>query len=419
MEKQMNVPRLRFSEFEGEWEVISIQELLDKEYIISHLDGNHGSLYPKNEEFTSYGVPYISANDFVNGIVDLKHCKFLPVEKACQFRKGIAKNGDVLFAHNATVGPTALLKTDLEFVILSTTATYFRCDNAKLYNLFLVEFFKTDFFVNQYSRVMAQSTRNQVPISMQRTFNIQIPFIQEQTKIASFLTPVGDKLTQLKKKKSLLEEYKKGVMQKIFSQELRFKDDNGEDFPEWEEKRLGDIATFSKGKGLSKADISDDGEIECIRYGELYTKYNEVINEVYSKTNVDKTKLVLSEANDVIIPASGETQIDIATASCVIKSGVALGGDLNIIKTINNGVFLSYYLNNRMKTEIANLAQGISVIHLYSKQLALLNISIPSLPEQTKIANFLSAIDEKINHCGKQIERMEEWKKGLLQQMFC
>ncbi|MFN5772959.1 MAG: hypothetical protein ACK447_07715, partial [Flavobacterium sp.] len=116
---------------------------------------------------------------------------------------------------------------------------------------------------------------------------------------------------------------------------LRFPDFN----PEWKTKKLGEIAKFSKGKGISKNDISIDGVNECIRYGELYTRYGEVISEVYSRTNVDIDKSVISEANDVIIPASGETQIDIATASCVTKSGVILGGDLNIIKTDNNGVF--------------------------------------------------------------------------------
>lgn len=147
---------------------------------------------------------------------------------------------------------------------------------------------------------------------------------------------------------------------------LRFPEFKGE----WERKKLGEVATFSKGKGISKADIIEDGRTECIRYGELYTHYGETIKEIKSKTNIELKDLVLSEANDVIIPASGETQIDIATASCVLKKGIALGGDLNIIKTKNEGVFLSYYLNSRKKYEIANLAQGISVVHLYSSVLA-------------------------------------------------
>jgi len=193
-------------------------------------------------------------------------------------------------------------------------------------------------------------------------------------------------------------------------------------FPEfednWNPDKLGSVATFSKGKGISKADISEDGETECIRYGELYTEYSEVITKIVSKTNIDKAELVLSESNDVIIPASGETQIDIATASCVAKSGVALGGDLNIIKSEIDGIFLSYYLNNVRKKNIARLAQGISVVHLYASQLASLTVNIPTPPEQTKIANFLTAVDKRINLLQKKKAELEQYKKGVMQKIF-
>lgn len=154
---------------------------------------------------------------------------------------------------------------------------------------------------------------------------------------------------------------------------------------EWEEKNLKNIAIFSKGKLISKEDISETG-IECIRYGELYTTYNEVISNVVSKTNLNISNLVLSEKNDIIIPCSGETAMDIAKASCVIKSGVALGGDLNILKLKENGIFLSYYLNNKAKYQIASLAQGASVVHLYEDHLKKLKVKIPNLKEQKKIA---------------------------------
>jgi len=186
----------------------------------------------------------------------------------------------------------------------------------------------------------------------------------------------------------------------------------------WETKRLGEIATFTKGKGISKSDIYENGETECIRYGELYTFYEEVISEIKSKTNTDISSLVLSEANDVIIPASGETQIDIATASCVLKSGVALGGDLNIIKTKNNGVFLSYYLNSKKKLEIAKLSQGISVVHLYSSQLALLNLKLPQLEEQNKLATFLSLLNSRIQTQKKIIEDLVILKSNTAQNIF-
>ncbi|QPQ53731.1 restriction endonuclease subunit S [Chryseobacterium indologenes] len=187
---------------------------------------------------------------------------------------------------------------------------------------------------------------------------------------------------------------------------------------EWETKKLGDIATFSKGKGISKSDIEENGIIECIRYGELYTHYREVINEIKSKTNVNTSTLVLSEMNDVIIPASGETTIDIATASCVLKSGIALGGDLNIIKTKNNGIFLSYYLNSKKKMEIANLAQGISVVHLYSSQLASLSLSLPKLNEQNRISSFLALLDERIQTQNKIIEELKLLKITISKKLF-
>jgi type I restriction enzyme S subunit len=187
---------------------------------------------------------------------------------------------------------------------------------------------------------------------------------------------------------------------------------------EWEMKKLGEVAKFSKGKGISKADIIVDGKIECIRYGELYTLYGETIDVIKSRTNIPTNNLVFSEANDVIIPASGESQIDIATASCVLKSGIALGGDLNIIKTNKNGVYLSYYLNSSKKKDIANLAQGISVVHLYSSQLALLNLSFPSLPEQTKIASFLTSVDKKLSQLKQKKNLLEQYKKGVMQKLF-
>ena len=187
---------------------------------------------------------------------------------------------------------------------------------------------------------------------------------------------------------------------------------------EWKGNELIAIAKFSKGKGVSKSEIAEGGKTECIRYGELYTRYGEVIDEVFSKTNVSVKDLVISEANDVIIPASGETQIDIATASCVIRSGIALGGDLNIIKTGCNGVFLSYYLNNKKKNAIANLAQGISVVHLYSSQLAQLELNLPHFTEQTKIASFITVIADKRTQLIKKKGLLEQYKEGLKQRIF-
>ena len=187
---------------------------------------------------------------------------------------------------------------------------------------------------------------------------------------------------------------------------------------EWISKQLKDFAIFSKGKGIAKSDIVEDGTLQCIRYGELYTRYTEIIDNVFSSTNLREIDLVLSRSNDVIIPSSGETAIDIATASCVLKDGVALGGDLNIIRSNENGVFLSYYLNSAKKNDIAKKAQGIVIVHLYLEQLKTLNVDLPSVKEQTKIAECLSSLDDVISGVSDKILALKEYKKGLMQQLF-
>ena len=186
----------------------------------------------------------------------------------------------------------------------------------------------------------------------------------------------------------------------------------------WSLKELDQIATFLKGKGISKTDIDPNGITLCIRYGELYTTYNEVINQVFSKTNISKDNLILSKRNDVIIPASGETHADIAKASCVIIDDIALGGDLNIIRSKQNGSFISYYLNSPLKTEIAKIAQGNAVVHLYANQLKKLKIAIPTLTEQQKIVDCLSSLDELIQNESSTLEGYKQHKSGLLQQLF-
>lgn len=186
----------------------------------------------------------------------------------------------------------------------------------------------------------------------------------------------------------------------------------------WSTEAMGKLAEFTKGKGVSKQDITDEGELPCIRYAELYTVYGEVIDEVVSRTALDTDGLELSQAGDVIIPASGETAIDIARAACVKNAGVALGGDLNIIRSALDGTFLAYHLNGVQRLAIASLAQGKSVVHLYPQQLRKLSIRFPTLPEQQKIAAFLGAVDRKIQQLKRKQALLEQYKKGVVQQLF-
>ena len=166
--------------------VATLQELIDKGYITYHLDGNHGSDYPRSEEFVSSGVPYISANCIVNGEIDFSKAKYLTAERAGMLRKGIAQNDDVLFAHNATVGPTVVLHTVQEKVILGTSLTAYRCNKNEIMPDYLKAYMLSDGFVHQYSGEMKQTTRNQVPITVQKKYMFLIPPIGEQNHFADF-----------------------------------------------------------------------------------------------------------------------------------------------------------------------------------------------------------------------------------------
>ena len=184
----------------------------------------------------------------------------------------------------------------------------------------------------------------------------------------------------------------------------------------WQKTTLNDIATFSKGKGISKNDISEEG-IECVRYGELYTKYGELIYNIDSKTNLNKNELILSNKNDILIPCSGETAIDLATASCIQKEQVAIGGDITIIQTNQYAPFITYYLNQK-RNEIARFAQGVSIVHLYSKDFKALKMKIPSINEQKKIISLLEVLTKKEQLLEQKYRNYQEFKKYLMQQIF-
>lgn len=190
----------------------------------STIDGNHGSNYPRKSEFVAEGVPYLSANCLKNDVVDFSEAKFLTKERAASIRKGVARNGDVLFAHNATVGPVALLQTEFNQVILSTSLTYYRCNPDYVNSGYLSHYMRSPLFRRQYEAVMRQSTRNQVPITMQRRFVYLIPPLERQGEIAERIDSMRVETLHLeenyKQKLRALSELKQSLLQKAFSGEL-------------------------------------------------------------------------------------------------------------------------------------------------------------------------------------------------------
>ena len=206
------------------WERVTLETLLERGWIESHLDGNHGGDYPRKDEFIATGVPYISANCIDDDQVDMSRAKYLSPSRAAMLRKGIAKDNDVLFAHNATVGPVALLHTDEEKVILGTSLTYYRCNREYILPEYLAHYMRSFGFKSQYLQVMRQSTRNQVPITKQREFYHVIPPLDEQKCLISALDGLlenGQHLATIYERKlAALEALKKSLLHQAFTGRL-------------------------------------------------------------------------------------------------------------------------------------------------------------------------------------------------------
>lgn len=200
---------------------------------------------------------------------------------------------------------------------------------------------------------------------------------------------------------------------------LRFKADGGMLFPDWEEKKIGELGAFTKGAPLSKADISECGT-PLILYGELYTTYNEVAYDIQRKTQSTVDEKYYSHVGDVVIPTSGETAEEISTATCVMAQNVILAGDLNIYRSdIVDGRIMSYILNHQAKWKIAKLAQGKSVVHIQAAQLSGVAVKYPpSIVEQQKIASLFTELDNLIQSAQKELDGYRELKQGMLQKMF-
>lgn len=183
-----------------------------------------------------------------------------------------------------------------------------------------------------------------------------------------------------------------------------------------------DIFQFSIGKNIKQNEASPDFETPCVRYGELYHMYNEVIYKVINKTNLDKSELIFSNGDEILLPSAGEDPLDIGSASALTIKNIAIGRTINILRPIKEDIYsqiyASYYINEKLRKKISKLAKGSSISNVYNSDLKTLEITLPSLPEQQKIASFLSAVDEKIQQLSRKKELLVQYKKGVMQQLF-
>lgn len=426
---EKTVPELRFPEFQGEWaeerfgkiysfittNSLSRDKLNYKEGSVKNI--HYGDIHKHfNSLFriTEERVP------FVNPEIDLSKAK----------EESFLQEGDLVFADAsedyADIGKAIeIVELGGEKVLAGLhTLLARKKDPDAISRGFGAYLMKTQAFRRKI-KIIAQGTKVLgISGNKMQDLSFFLPSHLEQQKITNFLVLVNNHIRLLEEKYQALLIYKKGILQQLFpapdetNPKLRFKDSDGKDFPDWEVKCLGNIGEFLKGRGISKSDIRPNAHQPCIRYGELYTLYHEVISEAFSRTDIEGEELFLSEENDILVPTSGETAWDIARASCVLRSGIAIGSDINVLRSSEDGKFMAYLLSHGKKRELARLAQGISVIHLYNSQLKSLEVPIPREEEQKKIASFLMALDRQARQLLNQIELVYSFKKGLLQKMF-
>lgn len=220
-----------------------------------------------------------------------------------------------------------------------------------------------------------------------------------------------------------MEETKVVHKKKVLAPKLRFKEFNdGSKDTLYKKHLFKNIFHFSSGKNIKQNEASPEFEIPCVRYGELYHMYNEIINKVFNRTNLDKSELIFSEGNEVLLPSAGEDPLDIGSASALTIKDVAIGRTINILKPIRDDIYsqiyVAYYINQKLRKKISTLAKGVSISNVYNSDLKTLEIILPNLLEQQKTASFLSAVEEKIQLLNRKKELLEQYKKGVMQQLF-
>lgn len=276
-----------------------------------------------------------------------------------------------------------------------------------------------------YKRVMsmtAKSSVDSVRLEMISKMEIEYPSINEQETIANYFTSLDSQISAATSRLASLKQMKAASLQAMFPQEgetvpkIRFKGFEGE----WKKVKLGDIAKFTKGQGYSKSDLKETGQ-PIILYGRMYTKYQFVIDEVDTFANL-KDASILSEGDEIIMPASGETPEDIACASAVLVKDIILGGDLNImhfdltkISTPYIALVITY---SKTHHDLSKCAQGKSVVHLHNGAISRATISLPSLAEQQAIASYFTSLDRQISLQSQRLEKLKQLKSACLDKMF-
>jgi len=392
-EVESKVPQLRFPEFNVGW----------SEYRLGSITDVVDSLHTTPKDYVSSGFPMIRVVDVNNIELDLNKCLNVSEETYRQFTKKYQpKVGDVVLSRVGTCGASIMLRTKDNVCLGQNTVLLHPKINKDFYHTLV----KSNIFQVQVSRRVVGSTQKTLSLKDLKLFKLNIPTKPEQQKIAAFLTEVDNKIEQLSKKQELLGEYKKGLMQKIFSQAIRFKADDGSEFPDWEETKLGDVSDCldNRRQPLNGAERNQmKGDIPYYGANGIVDYVNDYI--------FDEELVLLAEDGGNFNDFSSKPIAQKISGKAWVNNHAHILRAKSIITTD----FLFYSLVHK---DIRRYIVGGSRVKLNKSDLLSIKTILPPLEEQTKIAAFLTEVDNKIEQVSEQLDKSKQFKKALLQQMF-
>lgn len=414
MKEQMNVPKLRFGEFEGESEPLLIQDFAKVT--------SGGTPNRAIKEYWGGSIPWITTSQInyqdINGAEEFITDEGLKNSSAKLFPKGTLLLA--LYGQGVTRGRVSILNME---ATTNQACAALILDGKKSNNRYML--FNLQARYEELRALSNSGGQKNLSGGLIKSLPVALPTLDEQQKIASFLSKVDEKIALLTEKKHKLTEYKKGVMQQLFNGKwdeqdgqlifipptLRFKADDGSEFPDWTKSTLGDIGKVKMCKRIMANQTSENGDIPFFKIGTFGREPDAFISqELYDEY---RHKFSFPNVGDILMSASGTLG-----RTVVYDGSPAYFQDSNIVWIENDGSFTTneflFYVYQIVKYQ----SEGGTIQRLYNNIIMSAVFDNPSLKEQKKIVKFLSAIDQKIDLANSELEKAKEWKRGLLQQMF-
>jgi type I restriction enzyme, S subunit len=394
-------PALRFKDKYGNafpsWEKLKLNE------IAKIYDGTHTT-----PTYTETGVPFYSVEHLTKG--SFEHTKFISEEVfARENRRVKLERGDVLMTRIGDIGTSKHLDWNVRASFYVSLALI-KLQQDRL----SPEFVHQSISANNFQRELWQRT---IHVAFPKKINLgeigecrlSLPTLEEQAKLADFLAAVDERIQQLNQKKALLDEYKKGVMDQLFTQAIRFKDDQGNDFPDWEEKKLGEVSVFINGRAYNQDELLTKGVYPVLRVGNFFT------NPKWYYSNLELPADKYCDTGDLLYAWS-------ASFGPRIWDGGKVIYHYHIWKVVPSQRITKLFLFHLLDWDVERIknaqGNGIAMMHITKGAMEERPFRLPATDEQIKIAAFLSAIDNKIDSVSAQISETQVFKRGLLQQMF-